>query len=232
MSRYPEFDFSTIEGRSFAPSDSKVKVEMFAGKPRSGASFLEFWESLPSLLAGNTLRQAAEAIVQAKHLNRAVIVACGGHVIKCGLAPTLITLMECGLISALAVNGAVAVHDVELALFGATSENVDRALQEGTFGMARETAVFYNHALQAGQRAQLGAGEAIGKSLLEEKGEWNHLSLLAQAYRLRIPVTVHIAIGTDIVHMHPAADGQALGESSLRDFKILTAAGVCLTAAC
>ena len=224
MSRYPEFDFKTVEDRPFARMDSKVEVRMFAKPPKSGATFTEFMTSLPHILAGNTLRLVVNSIVEARRRDRAVIVSCGGHVVKCGLSPMLIALMERGFISALAINGAVAIHDAELALFGATSENVDKGLREGTFGMSRDTAAFYNHALQCGQHERLGAGESLGRALLEKNAPCSHLSLLAQAYRLKIPVTVHIAIGTDIVHIHPVASGAALGETSLRDFRILTSA--------
>lgn len=223
MSRYPEFDPSQLTDRPFAPQDSKVNTSLFASVPKQGASFAEFFESLPNILAGKTLRLVANAIVAARRKGRAVIVSCGGHVVKCGLSPLLIALMERGLISALAINGAVAIHDAELALFGATSENVDRGLKQGTFGMARDTATFYNQAIQCGQQERLGAGESLGRALLEQNPPYGHLSLLMQSYRLGIPTTIHIAIGTDIVHMHPVANGAALGDTSLRDFRILTA---------
>ena len=224
MSRYAEFDPTHLTDRPFAPQDSKVHTGMFAGVPRQGATFAEFLDSLPQVLAGKTLRQVASAIVAARRQDRAVIVSCGGHVVKCGLSPMLIALMERGLITGLAINGAVAIHDAELALFGSTSENVDRGLKDGTFGMARDTATFYNQAIQCGQQERLGAGESLGRALLELNPPWGHLSLLQQSYRLGIPTTIHIAIGTDIVHMHPIASGSALGETSLRDFRILTAA--------
>ena len=224
MSRYPEFDCAAIADRPFVAASVKVQAAMLAQPPRSGASFGEFLASLPHILAGDAIRQVANAIVVARRQERAVIVSCGGHVIKCGLAPVLIELMRQGLITAVAVNGAVAIHDAELALFGATSEYVDQALQNGTFGMARDTALFYNGALQTARREGLGAGETLGRALLEQQAQGAETSLLAQAYRLQIPLTVHIAIGTDIVHMHPSADGAALGDASLRDFRILTAA--------
>jgi deoxyhypusine synthase len=224
MSRYPEFDPHFIESHPFGSRESKVNIGMAARPARSGASFAEFLDSLPCLLAGNALRLVANRIAHARRRDRAVVVSCGGHVVKCGLSPVLIGLMERGLITALAINGAVAIHDAELALFGQTSENVDKGLQTGTFGMASETAQFYNHALQCAQQEQLGAGEALGRALWQQKAPCAEISLLAQAYRLGVPVTVHIAVGTDIVHMHPSANGAALGETSLRDFRILTAA--------
>jgi hypothetical protein len=144
--------------------------------------------------------------------------------VKTGLAPVLITLMEHGYVSAVAANGAVAIHDLEIALFGSTSEDVVHGLSTGTFGMARETAEFYNAAVREGVRSQLGIGEALGKALHERSAPNSHMSILMAAHRLRIPITIHIGIGTDIIHMHPSADGAALGEGSLRDFRILTEA--------
>jgi hypothetical protein len=224
MSRYAEFACDQIQTQPFAERVSTVQVEHFATPPQAGRSFAEFLESLPALYAGNSIRKVASRIVEARRRDRAVVLSCGGHVIKCGLAPMLIGLMERGLITAIAVNGAVAIHDSEIALFGATSENVEQGLQSGTFGMAEETAAFYNTALLRAAREKRGAGESLGSALLEQKAPYRHLSLLAKAYALHIPVTVHIALGTDIIHMHPGADGAALGETSLRDFRILTAA--------
>ena len=207
-----------------AQRPSKVRVTQLASPARSGATFQEFISSLPDIFAGRDLRTIAARIVEARRRQRAVVVSCGGHVVKCGLAPVLISLMEEGLITALVVNGALAIHDAELALFGATSEDVVRGLQTGSFGMATETAGFYNAAIARARDEGLGAGEALGHALLEQDAPHQAQSLLAAGYRLNIPVTVHIAIGTDIVHMHPGADGAALGETSLRDFRILTAA--------
>jgi hypothetical protein len=224
MSRYSEFNLLNVTPQAFAERLSKVRVEDFAAPPRSGATFSSFLAGLPNILAGPQIGQISESVVEARRRNRAVIWSIGGHVVKTGLTPVLTALMEQGFVSALAVNGAVAIHDSEIALFGATSEDVVNGLSTGTFGMARETAEFYNSAISAGARNQLGIGEALGKALVERNAPNADLSLLASAYRLEIPVTVHIGIGTDIVHMHPSVDGAALGEGSLRDFRILTEA--------
>jgi len=222
MSRYPEFDLSTITPQAFAERESKVRVQDFATPPRAGASFLDFLSSFPKILAGPQIAEIARSVDVARRQNRAAIWSIGGHVIKTGLAPVLNSLMEQGHVTALAANGAVAIHDCELALFGSTSEDVVHGLKTGTFGMSGETAAFYNDSIRDGARLQLGIGESLGKALVERGAQYNNASVLASAYRLGIPFSVHIGIGTDIVHMHPNADGAAVGEGSLRDFRILT----------
>jgi hypothetical protein len=224
MSRYPEFELPLPIAPSGTVPRRLVNVDQFAAAPTAGASFKEFLSGLPRGCAGDDIRTVASRIVTARRQNRAVVVACGAHVVKCGLSPVLIGLMEQGFITALAVNCAVAIHDVEIALSGVTSEDVEEGLLHGTFGMADEPSTFINAALNHAHASGLGAGEAIGMALLEANPQFAEVSVLAAAYRLRIPVTVHIAIGTDIIHMHASADGAALGEASLRDFRILTAA--------
>jgi hypothetical protein len=222
MSRYPEFDLSAIQTQPFIERMSKVRVEDFAKPPAPGRSFTEFLASLPNILAGPEMAEIARCVVIARRRGRAVIASLGGHVVKTGLAPALIALMERGMITCLAVNGALAIHDAEIALFGATSEDVVAGLQSGTFGMARETAAFYNETLTRGVAEGQGVGECLGKALLDADAPYADKSLLAAAYRLNIPITVHIAVGTDIIHMHPSAEGAAYGAGSLRDFRILT----------
>lgn len=224
MSRYPEFNLPEATPQTDLSNDRCVQAEQFAGVPQPGASFVDFLASLPHIYAGEDIRRVASRIAAAREQKRAVVVGCGAHVVKCGLAPMLIALMEQGFITALAVNGAVAVHDVEVAMIGTTSENVEQSLAQGTFGMASEPAAFINEALRQAYVHGLGAGEALGRALLEQHAPKANLSLLAAGYRLQIPVTVHIALGTDIVHMHRSADGAAYGETSLRDFRILTEA--------
>jgi hypothetical protein len=224
MSRYPEFDLSQVRTQSIRERLSRVSVEQFAPPAWAGASFAEFLESLPQVGAGADIRKVAQRVASARRAGRAVVVSCGGHLVKCGLSPVLIGLMEAGLVTALAVHGAVAIHDIEIALYGATSEHVEAGLQTGLFGMAEEPAEFFNCTLKRAQREGLGAGEALGQALLKQNAPHAGKSLLASCYRLQIPMTVHIALGTDIVHMHPSADGAAYGETSLRDFRILTAA--------
>jgi hypothetical protein len=224
MSRYPEFDLSLVRTQPIAERASKVRLEDFAAPPKPGCSFNEFLSGLPKILAGTEIATIAKAVVEARRKDRAVVASLGGHVVKTGLAPVIISLMERGLITAVAVNGALAIHDAEIALFGATSEDVVSGLQSGLFGMAEETAAFYNGAIKAGYAEGMGAGEAIGRALVQANAPNGHASLLASAYRLGVPVTVHIALGTDIVHCHPNADGPALGDATLRDFRILTQA--------
>ncbi|MGC8667943.1 MAG: hypothetical protein ACP5VE_07520 [Chthonomonadales bacterium] len=223
MSRYPEFDNTQIHSEPFSQRVSKVSVEDFAGPPTEGRSFRDWLASLPRILAGPRIAEIARAVVEARRRNRAVVAALGGHVVKTGVSPVLITLMERGFVTAAAVNGAVAVHDLEIALFGKTSEDVAAGLRSGTFGMAKETAAFYNEGVKRAARERLGLGETLGLALTEAAAPYIHASLLAAAYRHKVPLTVHVAIGTDIIHMHPGADGAAFGEASLRDFRILTA---------
>jgi hypothetical protein len=176
------------------------------------------------MLAASDLRDVVSAIVAAKRGGRAVIWGLGAHVVKTGLSPILIDLMERGFVSAIATNGAGVIHDFELALGGATSEDVDQALGPGTFGMAEETATGLNGAINDGVARGLGIGQAVGQFLLANDPPFRAVSLAAAAARLDLPFTVHIAMGTDIIHMHPAASGAALGEGSLRDFRFFATA--------
>jgi hypothetical protein len=224
VSRYPEFKPCRPGSPAVESGACLVNVSQFAGKPRPGATFAEFMASLPRIYAGSDVRAVAARMVSARKTGRAVVVSCGAHVIKCGLSPVLVTLMEQGFITALALNGAGAIHDVEIALTGATSENVEQGLQQGTFGMAAEPSTFINRALDRAQAEGLGAGEALGRSLVQVDAPFCAKSMLASAYRLEIPLTVHIAIGTDIIHMHSGATGAAHGDASMRDFRILTEA--------
>jgi hypothetical protein len=185
-----------------------VRVEDFARAPEPGRSFADWLATLPRILAGPDLAEIARSIVSARRAGRAVVLAMGAHVVKTGMAPILIDLMERGLVTAIAVNGAFAIHDVEIALFGTTSEDVVAGLQRGTFGMARETAAFYNGAIRSGEARGLGAGECLGAALIEAQPPHGDASVVAAAYRFGIPLTVHIA----------------LGGASLRDFRILTEA--------
>ncbi len=178
-----------------------------------------FIDSLPNILAAADLKAVVAAIVRAKRSQCGVLWGLGAHVIKTGLGPILIDLMERGFVSAIATNGAVVIHDFEVALSGATSENVDEAIGRGQFGMADETGRLLNGAINEGVAAGLGIGQSIVRIFEKESPRFADQSILAAAARLRIPVTVHVAIGTDIIHMHPTASGAALGEGSLRDFR-------------
>lgn len=204
---------------------SKVKLSDLAGTWKAGATFKQFVRSLPDILAVQTLRAVAQAIARAHRRRRAVIIGMGAHPVKVGLNPILIDLMERGIVTALAMNGAVIIHDFELALMGHTSEEVDEEIDSGRFGMAEETGRTINEAIVRGVKEGHGIGEAVGHYINRYRGQFpnRHISLLATGARLNIPVTVHVALGTDIIHMHPSADGAAIGAGSLLDFRKLAA---------
>src|SRR5215472_130493 len=204
---------------------SKVDVRDFARPVGRNASVRKFLDGLPAILAGQDLRDVSSAIHRAKARKRAVLWGIGGHVIKVGLGPLLVELMREGFIGGIAMNGAALVHDFEIALAGQTSEDVDASLGEGKFGMAEETGCGINEIAKLAERIHIGYGEAAGQYLLSGILAAKHLemSVLAAAYQLRVPVTVHLAIGTDIPHMHPAVDGGALGAASFLDFRLFCA---------
>jgi len=216
---YELFDLSGIATYPLASRDSKARVADFAMayQPASGVAGL--MASLPGLLAGSDFRAVVTAIRAARDNGRGVVWGLGAHVIKTGLSPILVDLMERGFISAIALNGAGIIHDFEIALSGATSEDVDAALGPGRFGMAEESGRLLNAAINEGVAAGKGIGQAVGDRLIAMQPPHASVSLVASAARLGVPVTVHIAIGTDIIHMHPDASGAALGEGSLRDFR-------------
>jgi len=198
-----------------------VSADDFATPVTTGATLAEFLDSLPNVLASRELRELAALIQQAKTRGRAIIAGLGGHVIKTGLAPILIDLMNRGFVTAFAMNGSAMIHDFEIAIVGATSEDVDASLGSGTFGMAEETGRVINEAITAGARDGLGMGEAIGRRLQLLNPAHAGKSLLVCAYQASVPVTVHVAIGTDIVHIHPTANGGAIGQTSQQDFRLL-----------
>jgi len=207
-----------------ASRPSKVSVRDFARVVRSGASVKELLNSLPHILAGDHLRAVAAAVRRARQKRKPIIWGLGGHVIKCGLGPVLIDLMRREFLTAIAMNGAALIHDFEIALVGSTSEDVPAVLGRGQFGMAEETGRYINQAIAEGDKEELGIGEAAGRFLTQQHGtKFCKFSLLAGAYRKRIPVTVHEAIGTDIIHNHPAVDARALGAATHRDFLLLAA---------
>jgi hypothetical protein len=213
-------DLSLVETYPLASRPSKVTTRDFA-KPltddeaRDASALLD---SLPRILAADTLRSITGAIIGAKSKNRAIIWGAGGHVIKTGLAPILIDLARRGFVSAIAMNGSGVIHDFEIAVAGWTSEDVDATLGAGSFGMAEETGRLINEAIKRGVADNCGVGEAIGRALVEMKPQYADYSILHAAYVLKIPVTVHVTIGTDIIHIHPQADGAAIGEATYRDF--------------
>jgi len=176
----------------------------------------------PQILKGRDLREVREAIVGAVRSGKPVLWGLGAHVIKCGLSPLIIDLMKRGAVSCLAMNGAGAVHDFEMAFMGQTSEDVASELETGRFGMGEETGAFLNGAWKRYVKDDVGLGEAMGRALSEQSLPHGELSLVGNAYRLGIPVTLHVAVGTDIVHMHPSADGASIGLGSMNDFRLFT----------
>ncbi|MGE0445268.1 MAG: hypothetical protein AB7P99_08560, partial [Vicinamibacterales bacterium] len=219
---YEEFDLSGVKTYPLASRRSKVRADDFAKAVRPGASFSEWLASLPNILGATDLRRAADAIRAARR-GGGIVWGLGGHVVKTGVSPVLIDLMDRGFVSALAMNGAALIHDFEIALSGATSEDVDEALGPGRFGMADETGRLLNQAIAAAMAAQQGLGQAVAAFLGQQSTPFGDRSLLVAAHRLAIPVTVHVAVGTDIIHMHPDASGAAIGDTSLRDFRYFTA---------
>ena len=196
----------------------------FAHPPGNDRSFHTFLESLPDVLVARDFRAVVDALVAAAHRKRGVVVMLGGHVVKTGLAPLLIDLMRRGIITHLAMNGSAAIHDYEIACFGATSEDVAAGLRDGTFGMADETGQGMNDAFVDGMQKARGMGESLGRALDAEPKLANpELSLLLNAHRLGVPATVHAALGAEIIHQHPAANGAAIGDTSHRDFRRLAA---------
>ena len=204
---------------------NKVSAAEFAHPPRDEQSFSAFIDALPDVLAARDFRAVVDAVVHAVHGKRAVVVMLGGHVVKTGLAPLLIDLMRRGVVTHLAMNGSAAIHDYEIARFGATSEDVAAGLRDGTFGMSDETGREMNIAFLDGMRAEQGMGETLGRALDARSDLANpELSILLNALRLGVPATVHAALGAEIIHQHPAANGAAIGDTSHRDFRRLAAA--------
>jgi hypothetical protein len=182
-----------------------------------------FIAGLPDILAGRSVKEIVARTVRAHKGNKTIVIGMGAHSIKVGLSPLIIDFMKRGIVSAVALNGAGIIHDFELAFAGATSEDVAASLQDGSFGMAEETGRFLNEAINHGHSRGLGLGRAVGESILRARLPNSRLSILATGARLGIPVTVHVGVGTDIIHMHPTVDGAALGATSMQDFHILTA---------
>ncbi|MFI5394594.1 MAG: hypothetical protein ACHQ9S_03585 [Candidatus Binatia bacterium] len=215
-------DLSRVRTYPLRTRRSKVAKQLMATPPRKGMPLAGFLRGLPDILAARDFRAAAEAIATRHRSAKRIVLGMGAHPIKVGLSPLIIDLMERGILSAVAMNGAAIIHDFELAYAGETSEDVAANLADGQFGMAEETGRFLNGTI-AGAAADQGLGEAVGTQLLKAGFANARLSILAAGARLGIPVTVHVAIGTDIIHMHPSADGAAIGAASLRDFRRLAA---------
>ena len=220
-----EADLSAVRTVPIARRPNKVRAEEFAAPPPDGSrSFADFLASLPDVLVARDFRRVVESIADAKRRGRGVVVMLGGHVVKTGLARLLIDLLERGIVTHLAMNGSAAIHDYEVARFGGTSEDVAAGLRDGTFGMAEETGRGLNDAFTAGMRDRRGMGEAIAHALAETPALAHpELSVILAAHRLGVPATVHAALGAEIIHQHPAANGAAIGDTSHRDFRRLAA---------
>ena len=219
---YDDFDLSGVKTYPLESRHSKARAEDFATPVTHGVTFRSWFDSLPGILGAADLHRVVAAIVSAKRGGHGVIWGIGAHVIKTGVSPVLIDLMQRGYVSALAMNGAGIIHDFEIALAGATSEDVDETLGAGRFGMAEETGALLNEAIRHGHKARQGLGQSVAAFLADRKPAHADRSLAVAAHRLGIPLTVHVAIGTDIIHMHPSASGEAIGDTSLRDFRYFT----------
>jgi len=218
--KFKPIDLSGVTTYSLTDRESMVSTADFARPWRKGSSYGEFLTRLPDILAGKQLKSVISAIVSAYQAERTVIFGMGAHVIKVGLNPVVIDLMERGVITSVAMNGAGIIHDLELAMVGRTSEDVASALDDGSFGMARETCTFLADALEAAGQNATGLGRAVGRIILEKKLPLMDQSILAAGARLGIPVTVHVAIGTDIIHMHPGFDPARAGAATHQDFRL------------
>jgi len=224
MSRPPDpLDLAGVRTYPLADRQSKVTTAEFGRPLPAGAKVKDLLDALPRVLGAQALRGLAEDVLRARSHGKPIIWGLGAHVIKVGLSPVLVDLMERGLVTGLALNGAGVVHDFELAVAGQTSEDVPAGLGSGDFGMARETGEEINRAIVEGDRDGLGLGAAVGRYLAARKAPHLEVSLFAAARRLGLPATVHVAVGTDIVHMHPACDPAALGRATHLDFRLLAA---------
>ena len=222
MSRHREVDLARIRTIGIQERASKVSVAQF-GRPERLPGARTWLDRFPDLLAARDLKQLAADLRAAREAKRPCVWMLGGHVMKCGVSPYLVDLMRMGYVTHFASNGSLTIHDVEVSLFGRTSEDVADTLERGVFGMVRETAAFMFTAFEAGRGRKEGMGECLGRSLIETGAPHGGVSLLAQAYGHDVPFTVHVSLGGDILHQHPGADGATLGELSLRDFRIFAA---------
>lgn len=216
---YDDFDLSGVRTYPLSSRKSKANAVDFARPFKPGSGVRGLVETMPSILAAADFKAIVAALRAARDGGHGIVWGLGAHVIKTGLSPIIVDLMERGFVSAVATNGAGIIHDFELALSGSTSEDVDEALGPGRFGMAEETGRVLNGAINDGVRDGLGLGQSVARHLHAGRPPYAHISVVASAARLEIPVTAHVAIGTDVIHMHPHASGAAIGEGSLRDFR-------------
>lgn len=225
MSKYTRqpLDFSGLSTVPIAERGGKVRLEHMARPHVAGSAVSAWLDSLPKILAADSLRAVAASLIDARKSGRAIIWGLGGHVVKCGLAPVITDLMDRGFVTAIAMNGAASIHDFELGYAGCTSEDVEAVLPDGRFGSAEETGRLMNQAISQAKQRGCGLGESLGETLDSlAPPESAGFSLLVQAWRRSIPVTVHVAVGTDTPHTHPVADGAAIGEATHRDFRLFS----------
>ena len=216
-------DLSGVTTYPIAERKNKVSLQHdFAGDITAGMSVSALLSALPNQLGSESLNAVINAVVKARDKDKPVVIAIGGHVIKCGLQPVLRQLIDAGIITAVAMNGSASIHDYEISLIGETSEDVGAVLHCGTFGMAEETGRDINGALKAGVAEGIGYGEALGRFIVENRNPHREFSLLAACYNKGIPATVHVALGTDIIHQHPDCDGAILGQATFTDFRLFT----------
>lgn len=222
MKKYKPISLKKVKTYFLKKRKSKVSINALATPFSKGDTFKDFITKLPDILAVNDFKSIVQAIIKARNNDKPVILGMGAHPIKVGLSTIIIDLMRKGIITALATNGACIIHDFEISFIGRTSEDVQVELQKGTFGMAKETGRYLNRAINNGLKRGYGIGRSIGEMIYKSNFKYKEISIFATAYEVDIPATVHVAIGTDIIHMHPDADGQTIGEGSFRDFKLFT----------
>lgn len=223
VKKFEPLDLGNVKTYPLSERKSKVSVDGFAKSWQKGSGFNIFFDGLPDILAGSDIKHVVSAIAAACQNNKAIVLAMGAHVIKVGLNPVVIDLMERGIITAVAMNGAGIIHDLEVAMVGQTSEDVAASIGNGSFGMVHETCAFLNGAITRAGQISAGLGETVGTAINETDLAFKNHSILAAGARLGIPVTVHVAMGTDIIHMHPEFDAGAAGASSHRDFRTFAA---------
>jgi deoxyhypusine synthase len=215
-------DFAHLKTRSIKDRKSLVHIKDFAKSIKSSSKISDLWETIPKILAGSSLRKAVNAVINAYNANKPVILGAGAHLIKVGLSPLIIDLIKDKIIKGIALNGAGIIHDFEIAYQGETSEDVMEEIKHGTFGMTKETSEYINNAISEGFKKGTGIGESVGMMIHDSDFPHKDKSILAASIKYGIPLTVHIAIGTDITHISPHADGKAIGEGSFIDFKKFT----------
>ena len=216
---FKPIDLSRLQTYPLSERKSKVSSDDFAKTWVKGSCISDFLDNLPNILAGNHINTVISSIVSAFEKKKTIVFAMGAHVIKVGLNPVIIDLMERGVVTAIAMNGACIIHDLELAMTGKTSEDVAVSIGDGSFGMAHETCSFLCEAIKKAEKKSIGLGDAVGQSIIENKLPIMDKSILAAGSRLGIPITVHVAIGTDIIHMHPEFNPKEAGGATHRDFR-------------